>query len=291
MSKPTTPSIGTPSSLGIEVLLDLSKQASRTIKYDLPAVSVNFGAHSFERPMKGASCFDTYLSFSEPTDVNAEHQNNTEKRTTNKEEWEKKEEEKEKKQERKRQQGENKGNWKKEGRMNSKERRLVLESDLSPEEKIAKDAIKGIKQKVAFFKDWTPESEQSWSKYSPEPEISHSLEVSARKLQSFCRAANGKKWRHGTRFLLYLNAIKVQRCVRARIPRLQRKRKKATTLIQTMWRGRLGRKRMQHIRDFLHAGAAWEVDGVVTGSSIMLQAAYRMHFARKQYNQQRKLRE
>ena len=121
---------------------------------------------------------------------------------------------------------------------------VVLESDLSPHEKIAKDAIEGIKQKVAFYKDWKPESEQSWSKYSPEPEISHSLEVSARKLQAFCRAANGKKWRHGTRFMLYLNAIKVQRCVRARIPYVKQKRNEATTRIQTIWRGKLGRKKI-----------------------------------------------
>ena len=107
-------------------------------------------------------------------------------------------------------------------------------------------------------------------------------------MQAFCRKANGVKWRHGTRFLMYLNAIKVQRAVRRLIPKLQRKRKYAAIRIQKNYRGRLGRKRMLVIRSFFHAGPAWEVEGVITGSSVLLQSAYRMHVERKKYTQLRR---
>jgi hypothetical protein len=164
------------------------------------------------------------------------------------------------------------------------------DEQLTMNERLAREAIKDIKNKVKFYKAWEPECAHSWSEYSPVPGISHSLEVAARKIQGFCRAANGKKWRHGTRFLMYLNAIKVQRCVRKRIPRLYRKRNRASTLIQTMYRGRLGRKRMLHIRAFLYTGPAWEVDGVVTGAAVLLQASYRKHVEVRRFQEMRRNR-
>ena len=271
-----------------ELLLKRSSNTTAPIKtYDLPAISCNFGAYAFEHKIKGASGFDTFLSFSEPSDVAIGHQtyhqqkrkyesstDNQTKEMTNEKTTSLDSNEKT---------NENKNTENillTSGSNNTDD--LDLE-ELSPNEIIARDAIEGIKQKVKFYKAWEPESAHSWSSYSPVPGISHNLEVSARKLQAFCRAANGKKWRHGTRFLLYLNAIKVQRCVRRRIPRLHRKRNRATTIIQTMYRGRLGRKRMNHIREFLHTGSAWNVDGVVTGAAVLLQASYRKHVAQKKY--------
>ena len=239
---------------GLEALQQSTPTTTTTTIYNLPAISVNFGAYSFHHPIKGVSGFDSYLSFNEPNDV-SELQDQRQHR---------------------REQHNNKT-------IPDHLHHHHHHHHRHHEKEMAAQCIRAIKDKVFFYRKWEPESVHSWSEYSPNPGVSHALEVAARRMQGFARQANGKKWRQGTRFLMYLNAIKVQRAVRRLLPKLHRKRKLAALQFQRRWRGVLGRKRMAHIRSFLHAGPAWEVDGKVTGSSVLLQAAYRMHVERKKY--------
>jgi hypothetical protein len=128
----------TNSIIGLEEILAKNQIQKITI-YNLPAISVNFGAYTFHHPIKGVSGFDSYLSFSEPTDVSDMHNKNQMEREN--------------------------------GRNNEN---IEMNHLLKPK-KIASDCIRSIKDKVKFYKKWEPESVHSWSDYSPTPGVSHTV--------------------------------------------------------------------------------------------------------------------
>ncbi len=251
----------------------MSKNKKDMVTFEQPAMSVNFGGFAFVHPQDGVCGFDSFLSFSETpavpfgmlntskigtidtTQASASHQDKDDEKS-----------------------------HKNHQRKNKKEKSVqeMIVSDNMSVKEVSDAAIRGIRDRVNFLKRWTPEEELSWSIYSPEPGVPHFLEVAARKLQAFTRRAMGRKWRHGTRFLMYLSIVKVQRLIRRQMPRIKRKKRKAATRIQAHWRARMARMRMLRIYEFSQF-PAWEVDGVLTGAAVRLQCVVRMSQARRRF--------
>lgn len=249
------------------------KKKKNAMTFDQPAMSVNFGGFEFEHPQDGVCGFDSYLSFSEEPTVRFDMLDtlkigaieSTEDAATHHGHSNS---------------GESKSHHKK------SVHELIVSDNMTVKE-VSDAAIHRIRDRVNFLKRWTPEEEMSWSIYSPEPGVPHFLEVAARKLQTFTRRAMGRKWRHGTRFLMYLSIVKVQRLIRRQMPRIKRKKRMAATRIQAHWRARMARLRMLRIYEFSQF-PAWEVDSVLTGAAVRLQCVIRMSQARRRYLQKRR---
>ena len=248
-----------------------NKKAS--VAFNQPAMSLNFGGFSFAHPKEGVCGFDTYLSFSDAPTAQLNVLDTSKIRESGPVS------------------GGTSGDVGRRSKSVTASRLMAFASaDNRSVEEICDDAIISIRDHVNFLKLWTPEEEVSWSIYSPEPGVPHFLEVSARKLQAFTRRAMGRKWRKGTRFLMYLSIIKVQRLVRRKLPRIRRKKQKAATKIQSQWRAREARRRLQRIRQFSQF-PAWEVDSVLAGAVVRLQCCVRMSQARRRYMAKRNAEE